>query len=194
MPKINILAVAYDRDIPLRGLIDSFVLQTDPRWQLYVVYDGKAPKKIKKIMELYSDDRIVLVESETRNQHYGHPNRKWMLDRLPHCKDYVLMTNDDNYYVPKFVEYMLARCNDEPGIVYCDTVHSHCNYDINYSELRGGYIDMWAFIVRQDIAKDTGFNYICFAADGKYAEECAETCRKRNIKTVHINKALFIHN
>lgn len=194
MKKINIICVAYERPVRMRILIDCILTQTNPNWQLYIVYDGKAPRKIRKIMELYADDRILMVESEIRNQNYGHPNRKWMLDRLPSNTDFVLMTNDDNYYVPKFVEYMLNECAPDVGMVYCDTVHSHASYDINYSELRENHIDMGAFIVRQDVAKEAGFNYICFNADGKYAVECAETCKKKGLKIVHINKAIFVHN
>ena len=192
--KLTIICVAYERVVPLRILIDCFVVQTNKNWMLYIVYDGPAPKKIKKVMGLYNDDRIMLVESEERNQHYGHPNRKWMLERLPSCKDFLLMTNDDNYYVPRFVELMLAECKEDVGLVYCDTTHSHAAYATNFSELKENYIDMGAFIVRQDVAKETGFNYICFNADGKYAVECAAACKKKNLKTVYINKSLFIHN
>ena len=100
--KIHVICVAYYRDISLRGLIDSFLLQTDPNWLMYVIHDGKTPPKVKKIQDLYADDRIAFMESDTRNQQYGHPNRRHVLNKLPVNNDYVLMTNDDNYYVYLF--------------------------------------------------------------------------------------------
>jgi len=192
--KIHVICVAYYRDIPLRGLVDSFLLQTDPNWLMYVIHDGKTPPKVKRIEDLYADDRILFTESDKRNKSYGHPNRRYMLNKLPSNNDYVLMTNDDNYYIPRFVEFMLREAADDVGIIYCDTVHSHCQYNINYSELRETHIDMGAFIVRLDIAKRVGFKENCFAADGKFAEACNKYCLDRGIKTVHIPKTLFVHN
>jgi hypothetical protein len=53
---------------------------------------------------------------------------------------------------------------------------------------------MGAFIVRDDIAKAVGFNNICFNADGIYAQECSDYCKKNSIGIVYIPKPLFIHN
>ena len=192
--KIHVICVAYKRTIPLRGLIDSFLLQTNPNWILYIVHDGKMPQGVKNVSELYTDDRILFIETEKRNGHYGHPNRKTILETLPSCDDYVLMTNDDNYYVPRFVEFMLKPCGKDIGIVCCDVIHSHFDYNYHKSVLRENGIDMGAFIVRLDVAKATGFNHVDFSADGKYAEQCSKRCRRRGLETIHIEKGLFVHN
>lgn len=192
--KLTVIAVAYERVIPLRILIDSFLLQTNTNWEMTIVYDGKAPESVLDILNLYNDLRLVFVETPTRNGLWGHPNRREYLSLLPPAKDYVLLTNDDNYYVPRFVELMLEACGDNVGIVMCDTVHSHYNYNLHKSFPREGNIDMGAFIVRQDVAVTVGFNHSGRGADGKYAEDCYAYCNANNLITNHIQKPIFIHN
>ena len=194
MRKLHVICVAYNRVEPLRTLIDSFICQTNPNWQLYVIYDGKAPKKILDVINIYSDYRILFIESDKRNKHYGHPNRAHMLKRLPKCDDFVLMTNDDNYYVPRFIDLIMEDIDKDTGIVYCSTVHSHFDYDILDTVIKKNLIDMGSFIVRLDIAKENGFNSVVFEADGIYAEECNDLCIKNKLKTIKVNKPLFIHN
>jgi len=192
---IKIICVAYERPIELRGLIDSFLLQTDDRWALDIIHDGEASDAVWDTIHLYNDSRIRFFESETRNGNYGHPNREGMLKKLDDSSnDYVLITNDDNYYVPVFVEYMLGECADHVGFVYCDSVHSHFKYTHHNTQIREHWIDIGSFIVRIDIAKGVGFVGNSFSADGVYAEHCYESCCVQKLDTSYIPKPLFIHN
>lgn len=197
---IQVIAVAYDRVEPLEILIRCFLIQTNPDWVLHIIYDGPAPEKILDIIEPFThghrkDNRIHFYQSEERYQAYGHPNRRSMLQSVqcdPH--DFILLSNDDNYYVPVFIEKMIEAIKSNTGIVYCNTVHSHMQYDINVSELKENFIDIGAFIVRADVAKHTGFNHDHFSADGRYAEECYGTCVSKGLKAIKIHKPYFIHN
>jgi len=195
---INIICVAYKRVIPLRILIDSFLVQTDPRWRLYIVHDGPAPDSVKNMIAHVKDQRVSFEETDIRRGLWGHPNRQMMLKRLPfNHSDYLLMTNDDNYYTPIFVQMMLVRTRSQlarTGMVFCDTVHNYTKYEVLKTRLKVGSVDMGSFIVRMDIAKKIGFNYMVMEADGKYAEECANYCKKSRLNVQYIPKALFIHN
>ena len=192
---LKIICVAYERPIRMRGLIDSFVVQTNPDWELNIIYDGPAPQNIKDTMSLYDDERIKFFESEQRNQYYGHPNRKMMLEKMPASnEDFVLGTNDDNYYVPVFVEYMLREVNPRVGMIYCDSVHSHFQYIHHRTQIKIDHVDIGSFIVRMDIAKKTGFNGVAFNSDGVYAMKCYDLCRKLGLGATYIAKPLFIHN
>ena len=192
---LRIICVAYERPIRMRVLINSFVLQTNPNWELNIIHDGKASQSVRDAISLYDDDRIRFFESEQRNQCYGHPNRKMMLDKMPTSnEDFVLLTNDDNYYVPVFVEYMLREINSHVGMVYCDSVHSHFKYIHHRTQIRVDHIDIGSFIVRLDIAKKIGFTGVAFNSDGVYAVRCYDLCRKLGLGATYIAKPLFIHN
>jgi hypothetical protein len=199
--KIHVIMVAYERYEPLEIAIRSFLIQTNPNWILNIIYDGPAPQRILDIVAPFidgggrKDRRIRFYQSAERYQNYGHPNRRAMLQMIVTDPfDYILMTNDDNYYVPKFVEYMLGAAGHQRGIIFCDTVHSHADYNLHSSNLYECGIDMGAFMVRADVAKQTGFNHDHFSADGTYAVECLNTCNTKGLKTFKINKPLFIHN
>jgi len=192
--KLIVIAAAYEKPIHLRSQIDSFILQTDPNWELRIIHDGPASDEMKSIISLYDDPRVIFIETAQRTGLWGHLNRRWALEQLPDSEDYVLITNDDNYYVPRFVEFFLEQCDPDVGIVYCDTVHSYLNYDVMKSEMRASHIDSGAFIVRLDVARKVGFLHVHEQADGRYAERCAEECIKQELKNVYIERPLFIHN
>jgi hypothetical protein len=195
MKKLHTLMVAYRRPIELMTSCGLFLRQTNPNWDLKIIHDGVPPKQVSDIMNLFGDERIKFNYSKTRNSFWGHPNRKKMLEDLV-CEDtdFVLMTNDDNIIVPNFIEQMLGVTTEKTGFVMCDMVHSYCFYDYFKTQLKVGFIDMGAFIVRADVAKAVGFNHINeFVADGLYAVECGTYCVEHNLDILHIEKPLFIH-
>lgn len=198
MHTLHVIAVAYHRPIQLRILIDSFLVQTNGRWTLHVIHDGTAPYSVHEVMGLpeYQDPRIKFTETPQVNGYWGHPNRRDGLKQLSlNHRDYVLLTNDDNYYVPRFVEYFLKECRDgKIGFIYCDAIHSYEQYNLFISEVKENHIDMGSFIVKLDVARRVGFNHTHLSADGRYAEECANYCRIRRLGIVHIPKPLFVHN
>lgn len=192
---LHVIMVAFKRAIPLRIMIDCFLVQDSPDWKLHIIHDGPAPQDVRDVINSYHDPRIEYEETPTVNGSWGHPNRGMGLRKLSlNHRDYVLITNDDNYYVPCFVKKMLARANGVAGMVYCDTVHSYFGYDVLRTELRENYIDMGSFIVRVDVAKRVGFTYTHLSADGTYAEKCAEYSLKRRMPVFHAKFAYFIHN
>lgn len=192
---IHVICTVYDRPIHLRRLIDCFVLQTVPNWFLHIVCDGPPMPEILATMALYNDPRITFTSTPQVNGKWGHPNRKMMLEQLtPNSTDFVVITNDDNQYVAKFVEYFLASYNPRVGFIFCDTVHSYLDYGVMKSELRENFIDMGCFAVRLDVARRIGFTQEHFSADGYYAVACATYCLKKNLKRVYIPKPLFTHS
>jgi len=192
--KIKIICVAYERPITMCGLIDSLIVQTNPNWELTIVHDYKASDDVWGVIWNHDDPRVIFVESETRTENYGHVNRRAMLENMPSSDGFLLMTNDDNYYVPVFIEYFLREVEPDVGMVYCDSVHSHFEYNHHKTKIQVDHIDIGSFIVRTDIAKAVGFHGVEFNADGYYAELCLEECHKRGLREVYIPKPLFVHN
>lgn len=195
-PMLHIICTVFGRAIHLRRFIDCIYLQTDKNWILHIIHDGPPSEDVKAIMTLYREPNIFFQSTPQVNGHYGHPNRQLVLKELIlNHKDYVMITNDDNMYVPVFVEYFLKECQKENvGMVYCDVIHSYMGYNILKTEIRENHIDMGSFIVKLDVAKRVGFTHLHFSADGTYAVACANHCRVRRLKIVYIPKALFIHN
>jgi GT2 family glycosyltransferase len=193
--KIHVIAVAYRRPEPLEILVKSFRVQTNKNWTLRIIHDGPPLDGMEEFCESLKDPRIEFDYTKNVNGFFGHVNRSMMLQNTEaESGDYVLITNDDNYYVPLFIEIMLEMCNPKVGFVFCNTVHNYMRYDVLQTQIRVGRIDMGSFIVRVDVAKAVGFNHTVEVADGIYAEECAAECRKRGLMIVGIPKPLFIHN
>lgn len=192
---LKVISVAYQRTKELKLLISSFINQTNSNWELYIIHDGPSPETIKEVVSEFEDKRVVLCESKERKSNYGHPNRKMMLQKIEASPDdFILLTNDDNFYVRNFVEVMLKSATKSVGLVHCDMLHNYFGYDVLKTQPKTGKIDMGAFIVRADIAKKVGFNSMKFEADGIYCEECAGECEKKGLRVLHIEKIMFIHN
>ncbi len=193
--KLHVLCIAYEQPIALRMLCDSFLLQTDHRWELTVIHDGPPSNEEKKTFDLYTDPRIKFIINPVNTGHWGNSLRKIHLATIEgEIDDYVLITNHDNVYVPRFVEFMLERANMDTGIIFCNTVHNHLAYRGQVSELRVGRIDGGALIVSLPLAQSVGYKYNVGHADGLYARGCKNECVKRGLNIDHINKYLFIHN
>lgn len=197
MKTLKIIVVAYQRPIRLRIMVDCFLVQTDPSWEMYVIHDGPVPEQIDDDMERRRDPRLHFCYTQQVKGKWGHPNRKYMLETIKaDPDDYFLITNDDNYYTPSFVKRMRDTMRkDLCGIIYYNTLHNYWDYTVHLSKLKEGYIDMGAFIVRSDVAKAVGFNHDNISADGRYAEDCLAYCQKQGLRTVYIpNTVMFIHN
>jgi len=161
-----------------------------------IIHDGRATKEIYRVINLYDDDnRILFFETKEINGNYGWPNRRLMLELINgEAGDFLLITNDDNYYVPKFIEFMFEKINDKVGMVYCDMVHSHLGYDVLKGKLKVNHIDMGAFITEINLAKEVGLRHDCYEADGLFAEECAQRCEEKGLETIYVARPLFVHN
>lgn len=195
--KIHILCFAYEAPLPLRVLCDSVLLQTDPRWVLHVIHDGPPSDAILKVMDLpeYADERVHFVSNPVNTGHWGNLLRRKYLEELEaDIDDYVLLTNHDNYYVPRFVEFMLSAGNPDTAIIYCNTVHNHLTYSGQVSELKVGKVDSGAFIVNVPLAKEVGYKHNVGHADGIFARRCRIATIKKGLRITHINKFLFVHN
>ena len=191
---IKVIMVAYQRIVPLRIAVDSFLNQSDDRWELYVIHDGQAPEVITEYMSRRT--RIQFSQTAVVNGKWGHPNRRSMLEKIEaEASDYILITNDDNYYIPGYVKLIQQHMNPGVGMIYYNTLHSYFNYTVHTSQLKVGRIDMGAFVVRADVAKAVGFKHDKEVADGMYCEECAAYCVAHGLLTTYIPGIVpFIHN
>jgi hypothetical protein len=216
--KLHIIVTAFRRPLELVRLCYDFLLQSNPEWQMRIIHDGIPPEGLADAVASLKDRRIEFDYTKVINGFWGHVNRRMMLfDTTGDKHDYVLITNDDNQYVRIFWEEFCANGGPDVGFMYCDMLHNYwwpandrCDkhlwdnqgrrvrnvgaYNLMRTAVALGRIDMGCFVVRLDIAQVVGFNHIVNEADGLYAEECAEECRRQGLRIVKIEKPLFIHN
>lgn len=185
---VEIIIPTFNRLHPLKCILESLMSQTNPNWCANVVIDGENKFSCPLFFEDYPPN-IVFTHLDKRYNDYGHTPRE--VGKQMSTADYVVLTNDDNYYTPNFVDELLKAAVDKPGIVYWDMVHSYYNYSYFKCQPSFNQIDMGAFATRRDMAQSVHMK-TTFAADGLFIDELRAKYPLEKI--VKINKVLFIHN
>jgi glycosyltransferase involved in cell wall biosynthesis len=186
---VDFIIPTYNRPAPLRAMLASLVAQTNSDWGAHVMIDNPEDVDNVKLVESFNDNRIRWTKMDKRYNDWGHTPRE--LGKQMSEAKYIIMTGDDNYYTPNFVQEISVLCNVEVGMVYWDMVHSHYNYAYFKCVPAGGQIDMGAFATRRDLAQQIqlGTDY---AADGWFVEHFKQKFPTESISK--INKVLFVHN
>lgn len=217
---LSVVVVAYQRPLLLRALIASWQAQTYRDWGMLVLHDGPPggempvgdPRQsdaeydwLKRLIWEIGDPRIGEDHGDERQGAFGHPLRAEGIKRA--TGDWLLITNDDNYYAPVFAERMMARTAPDVACVLCDMVHNHprCDYlgrggkETHYGVLvtkpQVQFADIGCFIVPTAIAKQVGFPWRDHDGDGRYLVECIRAGRKAGRgQVVKVPEVLFVHN
>jgi hypothetical protein len=170
-------------------MLCSLIAQTLNEWGAMVMIDREFYQQYEDMLKSFNDSRIVWAYMDKRHNDFGHTPRQ--VGKQASTADYIIMTGDDNYYMPTFVNELKKASINKPGIIYYDMVHSH--YDYSYFECQLGYnhIDMGAFATRRDIAQSINLN-TSYAADGEFIEDYKRLYP--NELNVKISKVLFVHN
>jgi glycosyltransferase involved in cell wall biosynthesis len=191
LPIIDIVVPSYKRYSQLQVIINCVLSQTYSNWRLHVVSDGK-DEITEKIMDAYKDNPSIRYSFiPGPNGAWGHAAREYGL--MNSSSDWILLTGDDNYYVPTFVEEFTKVIIDNPnvGFVWCNLIHDCAGYQTVDTQIEEYKIDMGCFITKTDIAKSIGFRERTYTADFKFADMY---CKTSNCETRKISKFLYIHN
>lgn len=186
---VEFIIPAYNRLHPLKCILESLMSQTNPNWCAHVVIDGEENKRYPVLFINEYPENIKFTFLNKRYNDWGHTPRE--IGKQESEADYIVLTNDDNYYTPNFVDELLKATVDNPGIVYWDMVHSYYNYSHFKCKPFYNQIDMGAFATRRDMAQNVHMKTV-FAADGLFINELIEKYPQEKI--VKIDKILFIHN
>lgn len=177
----------------LGALVASFRCQTYTNWKMEITHDGPLPQEMTLLADEFRDlSDVEFVETATRTQKFGHPHRQAAIDRLIErgC-EWIGLTNDDNYYVPVYLEWMLSEAlKHSSRFVYCDCVHSHKMWKPLAGEVRRGHIDLGSFLVHRDVAKKVKFDRDDFAADWDYIARLKQQVKR----PAKVAATLFVHN
>jgi len=215
--KLDVIAVTYHQNEPLKGFINAFKSQTSPDWNLYIIHDGEDDEyhKIKQDLtdnDYLSQPNIILDHSPQKGANpWGHECRDYGMKKYIKSDSNILVhTNADNYYVPIFTQYLLDSFGMNPGLTffYWNCIHSHENpanpkfypagagsYSLLETELQHSYIDMGCVAVKNDIAKKVGFKHTEQAADWYYFNDLIDRMNEKdNNKIIKSKKILLVHN
>jgi glycosyltransferase involved in cell wall biosynthesis len=153
-------------------------------------------------MQEYSDiapGMIKYISTDVRYGDYGHSLRDIGLSNIQ--GDYVLLTNADNYFIPKAIEYLINASNKtNADIIIFDMIHSHnCPggrplppYSYFETALKRRSIDVSSAIVKKNLAEKVGFRDKTFDGDATYFEDILR--QRTNIILAKIPQVLFVHN
>jgi glycosyltransferase involved in cell wall biosynthesis len=196
MTKFSIIVVAYQRYKEIKCLLHSLLSQTYDNFEVIVLHDGHDEQHANIMSEFLTDDRFKYTQTPTRFNDWGMSLRNIGLEMV--TGDYVINTNDDNYYTPNWLNEVNLAIEENPEInfVYYDMVLSHNNienhnkkdYGLFIPQLRHSYIDMGQFAVKSNIIAGHKFSSNA-PADGELIEEI-----KHKLNPYYINKILFVHN
>lgn len=202
--EIEFIIPTYNRPNGLLTIIGSILQQTDARWKIHVVCDGYYDG-YQRVKDFFSgNDKIRFSEIEGPNNDFGHTPRTYGLERA--TSEWVVMTGDDNYYVPTFVSDFLraAEWNTESKLILCDMLHNHDifrngNLEVErytYFESKPAvtYVDIGNFASKSEFAKTIQIQKMRYDADGVFVEEYVSKFCSENRSITKINKALYIHN
>jgi len=196
---LDVVAVAYGRMGELRVFVQSWMNQSAGNWRLTVIHDGPSQEFEQAMWPLAGQmpDQIKYFCTESRLNDYGHSLRQIGIEQA--TGDYVLLTNADNYFIPKAMEILNTQMGSADVIMF-DMVHSHHRpggrEQPRYSYFETSYqrnaIDVSAAIVRTDRAKRVGFRDKTYAGDATYFEDILlDDPQLSPVKLPHI---LFVHN
>lgn len=191
MPLVEFILPTFERPHPLRMALAALLAQTCSDWKARVMIDGPEALPVEEIVESFNDSRISHWRSPVRYNNWGH-NLREMGKNESECQ-YVVMTGDDNYYTPNFVDELrqVVEKESSPGMIYYDMIHSHAGYTFFSCNPIFNQIDMGAFATRTDLAKQLVLG-TDFAADGIFVKDFNEKFPSE--KKVKIPKVLFVHN
>ena len=194
--KIEFIIPTYNRIDLLMTCISSIVGQTNPNWTIHVVADCPPEEdqlRIANIAAYYeSDDRIKFSVLDKRYNDWGHTPRNYGLQKA--TEEWVVMTGEDNYYVPTFVENFLSVVRDDVNFVFCDMVHNWVkdNYIPVKCDIEFGKIDIGNFMTRTLNSQKLKLNTGIEQADYMFVEQYLARFYEGQI--IKIDKILYVHN
>jgi glycosyltransferase involved in cell wall biosynthesis len=193
MKKIEFIIPTYNRPDKLMVILSSLKAQTINQWKVHVVADAiyEGYQEVKDYFK--NDDRFKFSELNGPHKDWGHTARNYGLEHLE--EEWVIMSGDDNYYVPVFVETFLEsiKFRKDVNFVHCNLVHNWIrnDYIALVSVPRVNRIDIGNFMSKSEFAKQLRLDVTKANADGLFVEEYINKF-KGNI--IHIEKFLYVHN
>jgi glycosyltransferase involved in cell wall biosynthesis len=191
---IEFIIPTYNRTEHLFTIVCSILAQTNPNWKIHIVGDNIPNENLERLhyfLNVLKDNRIRFTNLEKRYNDWGHTPRNYGLEHA--TEDWVVMTGEDNYYTPVFVDNFLDSVDDDTHFVFCNMVHNWTNYQYYAVDCAPEYgrIDIGNFMSKRKYAKQLKLRTDIAQSDYLFVEEYLNKF-KGTIKKVP--KFLYLHN
>ena len=191
---IEFIIPTYSRTNHLFTIVCSLLSQTNPNWKAHIVGDcvrNDTLERIHSFLNMINDDRIRFTNLPVRYNDWGHTPRNYGLKES--TEEWTVMTGEDNYYVPTFVDNML-RLGNKQHFVYCSMVHNYVNdnYIFINGELKYGKIDIGCYMFKTIMGNKIKLDTTLEQADWKFVVDFH--AKYPLAKTGMIEKILYVHN
>jgi hypothetical protein len=183
-PRVSLcVRVKYGPD-RMTAFLLSIQRQRYENWELLFVTDGPNAAA-REVVDGAADPRVRLVETETPFGRWGHPHRQRGIDAC--TGELIGLSNDDNYYVPGYLEQMVNALEKEGAdLALCAMLHSYWGW----RPIPAGH-DLGSWIARRELVRRTPWQGDDFLYDARYIEMLKRGAAGR---TAVVDRPLFIHN
>lgn len=189
-PLVSVIIPVYEH-YPIA--VSSMIVQTYQNFEILVVHDGPPPDEFKETIKSFNNSKIKMLNTSKRFDDWGHTPRSFGLGQVSEDSKFTVFTGADNYYVPKFLEFMLqAFTHDRINAAYCNLLHNYWDWTLINTKLVMGSIDCGCIMVRTDVAKQIGWKHKKHIADWLFMEELIKLKGRKTVAKVP--KILFVHN
>ena len=191
---IEFVIPTYNRTEHLFTIVCSILAQTNPNWKIHIVGDNIPNENLERLhsfLNVIKDHRIKFTNLEKRYNDWGHTPRNYGLQYS--TMEWTIMSGEDNYYVPTFVENML-RMGEGKHFVFCSMVHnwSDDNYIPVDCEVKYGKIDIGCYMFKTHMGKKLTLDTTFAQSDWKFVEDYLN--KYPMTKVGKVNKILYVHN
>lgn len=196
--KIEFIIPTFERTNHLIALLGSLMAQTNPNWTAHVIADcppDEIQDAMKTIVEFFNDPRIKLTILDKRYNDWGHTPRNIGLDMA--TEEWIVMTGEDNYYVPTFVEeFLIASKKPETQFIYCDMLHNLVSnvYQPIKTKLQLGYIDIGCAAYMNRLIRGLRLDPTYPESDHTFISKYVISLTEFFMPITKIDKVLYVHN
>ena len=178
-----IVRVKYPADRLLAFYL-SMRRQRYDNWELIFLTDGANAEAVD-VVGRFQDPRVQLIQTERALGRWGHPYRQRGIEASK--GSYVGLSNDDNYYVPGYIEQMVnALVRNSALLALSPMLHS--NWAWRYME--AGH-DVGSWIAHRDLIQRTPWSGDEYLSDAHYM---AMLKRNAGDRITVLDRPLFVHN
>lgn len=122
----------------------------------------------------------------------GHHTREYGIQAA--TGEWIVLTNDDNYFVKGWLHAMTKNILPDTGVLYWNCINNLWRWgDHGGSKIIRGYIDLSCALVRTEIAKEVGFPFRNYDGDFDYIHACVASAKKKNLMLHYLDQTLCVH-